>query len=670
MAGLQEAGSKVAAQPEPEPGTDQGNPPASPSAEAEIPDWLAGLKPTVAKGTVEPDQAVLDERENLDASLSSDKEMPDWLSAMKPDNVNEQPKQEPASIIEQDNPPASPSSENEIPDWLMGLHPSGANAANAQPPASSTGNVDAMPDWLAGESGKVEGAPASGVNLDAGLQPEKAPPEEFVPEDLSGKRSPDYPEAAPSGSVSSEPPMGIPAEPVAPKPASDADKPFQPTGPARPLNINDDDMAWLENLAAKQGAKEEELLTRSQSRSDSMPDMTDQESQLPTMRMGEARPTDLDLPPLHIDAEPESEDVGVTSSLPSLELPSEQPLPDDFGVTSSLPSLDFPSAVQGSIPAQESLAPQASAEADDNLPEWLKSLTSGSPPKPEEIPPDVFGEPAGSPDTPPAWLETPPAQSQVPQKPDQTTLRETPASAPVEPLPPEPSGPSQEDDLTITSWLSKLDVEDAVKKARSKSGSTQPASTSPESLPEWLKDLEKTAPQEEASEGLPGSPASQTDLPEWLRAPVNPQSQGPVAPPSPGDMPLDQEIPSWIDEVAPVSRPPAPTTPEEWIPAAEGSASVAELDAEFKIEPPEDALSALEIASTPELIPTPPVTSSPEPVISRVPEQAPVVPPAVSAAPVVPPPDSRRGSRSVTSPTSETRPNWITKRYWHVIARP
>jgi hypothetical protein len=660
MAGLKEAGSNVAAEPELQPGSDQGNPPASPSIEAEIPDWLAGLKPTVVKGTVEPEQAVVDERENLPASLSSDKEMPDWLSAMKPDSASESPKPEPASIIEQDNPPASPSSENEIPDWLMGLNPSASNAANAQPPSSSTGSVDAMPDWLAGEGGKGEAVSAAGVNQDSGLQPEKASPAEFIPEDRSGMQSPVAADVAPLGSVSPEPSVEIPPKPVAPKPAPDADKPFQPTGSARPLNINDDDMAWLENLAAKQGAKEEELFTHSQGRMDSMPDLANQDDQPPMETMDKAVPADLDLPPLHVDAEPESEDVGVTSSLPSLEIPSEEPSTDDSGVTSSLPSLDFPSAVQRSIPTEESQVPQAPAGADDNLPEWLKSLTGGKTPEPEEFLPEVFGESTGSADTPPAWLETPPAPAQSPQKPVQSTPRETPVPSPVQPLPPEPSGPTQEDDLTITSWLSKLDVEDAVRKARSKPGPTQPTGTSPESLPEWLKDLEKTAPQEDASEALPGSPASQADLPEWLRAPVNPPSQGAVTPPSPGDMPLDQEIPSWIDEVAPVTKPPAPTMPEEWIPAAEGSVSRAELDAEFQIDSPEETLSAPETVSTPEPIPTPLVADTPEPTLARVPEQAPAAP-VTPAAPAAPPPTPVTAPAPSPLPSQKPVPTGLPK---------
>jgi tetratricopeptide (TPR) repeat protein len=143
-----------------------------------------------------------------------------------------------------------------------------------------------------------------------------------------------------------------------------------------------------------------------------------------------------------------------------------------------------------------------------------------------------------------------------------------------------PAPESLQDDITITSWLSKKDVEEAVRKSRSKSDEPQPAASVTNDLPDWLKGLEEpVVPQEEEK--------SVETLPEWLRQPAQPTDQIPAGIPTP-DSTAEQELPVWIDEEIPLSVDSIPTTPGEWVPVEEKTTEFAEIgsipEEEFAVE--------------------------------------------------------------------------------------
>jgi tetratricopeptide (TPR) repeat protein len=104
-----------------------------------------------------------------------------------------------------------------------------------------------------------------------------------------------------------------------------------------------------------------------------------------------------------------------------------------------------------------------------------------------------------------------------------------------------PASPEQisEEDISITSWLSKLDADEITGKFPPASASAEQPVEPLEELPDWLKDLEKPVPVSESAQDDEG-----------------------------------QELPTLEDENAPVSEQAAPTIPEEWVPVEKPAESM------------------------------------------------------------------------------------------------
>ncbi len=379
--------------------------------------------------------------------------------------------------------------------------------------------------------------------------------------------------------VTAEPPVSgipVPPEPVdqtpVKSPASTAGtggETFQPTGEVKPLNIEDDALGWLESLAAKQGARPEELLTNPQTRSAEMPDWLRQ---------------------------PGEEPVDVSGSEKQESLPAE--LPEE-------------------TPAQP--VDQPVSGGDDTM-AWLDELAADQGAKPD-IP---LVSPIDDQGTLPDWIQE--ARGDQPVVP-----------APEETLPVTPEPPAVEDDISITTWLSKLDVNEASrKKSEEVTSETQPVAPADE-LPDWLKDIEKPAAPIEA-------PKADNDLPEWLRHPISSLEPEPGAPlPGLDSIPEPEpEAPTWMDENVPVAGETAPTMPGEWLPVdAKAAINPDSLPA---AEPPvaettpvADSLPAAEISqaveTTPVSGPVPTKETAPIPEPMPVEENLPVIEPVSIAKP-------------------------------------
>jgi hypothetical protein len=188
------------------------------------------------------------------------------------------------------------------------------------------------------------------------------------------------------------------------------------------------------------------------------------------------------------------------------------------------------------------------------------------------------------------WVTRPLRQAEA------TPEAPAPEPAPVEPEAPEASNVPSRNDITITSWLTKLDVEEALMKARSTQQAGQPAESSG-SLPDWLKDLDKPTPPGEVA----GAAKPESDLPDWLRQPVKPSGEEKPTP-SPSENAPGTELPSWMEEAVPATQPPAPTAPGEWLPADAG------------LEPDQAQQTEPNIAEVPPAEPVP--EPAPEPIKS------------------------------------------------------
>jgi tetratricopeptide (TPR) repeat protein len=462
----------------------------------------------------------------------------------------------------------------EMPDWLRpaGEQPPASVAPEMPPEPHETLPLEPLPP-LAGESAVQEPGssdellpstfPAEGIvqpiniedDTNAWLESlegaEGAKVEELLtkPENRS-EEIPDWVRSEdnqPSASIAPEPSLGpretLPLEPLPPlaeekvaqKPEPSEELPppsFSAEGTVQPLNIEDDTIAWLESLAAKQGAKEEELLTKPE-RPEEIPDWLRPAGEQPPASVAPEMPPapheTLPLEPLP----PLAAEKIVQTPEPSEELP-----PPLFHIEGTDQPLNVESV---SIAGKDGFA----AEEASKLEELLTSSGERS-----EIPPDRIQE-----------------TTQEPAALDESLSPET----------------SQED-ITITSWLKKQDVMEALGRGKPTPVVPQPETTPSNELPDWLKERTKPAAAEETLK-----PAE--ELPDWLRQPVQPADQGAAAVPT--DKPTSEpEIPAWVDETIPVSEPPAPTTPEEWIPVDEKPAPVPELEptakpASFAVETPE-----------------------------------------------------------------------------------
>jgi hypothetical protein len=215
-----------------------------------------------------------------------------------------------------------------------------------------------------------------------------------------------------------------------------------------------------------------------------------------------------------------------------------------------------------------------------------------------------------------AWLEQLAAEkdekatASSPESKSQLQAEETPAAEPV-------SGSPDEEDVTITSWLSKLDVEETVGKGTAPSAAQAETPADAQELPDWLKDLEQPAAATE-------SPKADEDLPEWLRQPAEPGETKPIpseiesegtseseaAVASEPETPSDLEPPGWLDENAPVAEQTEPTAPEEWVPAEDHAAGPAtEAAAE------ETKAGPVEQAASPEIAPAVPAAAPVRPSV-------------------------------------------------------
>ncbi|MEK6754065.1 MAG: tetratricopeptide repeat protein, partial [Chloroflexota bacterium] len=176
-------------------------PAGEPLVAADLPDWLKAQAPKA-----DPLNPIT--QPIPDVMLQST-DTPDWLSGL--DNA-----QSAASLFESPQPESVPSPD--LPDWLSGL----GSAAASQTESEPSGNV---PDWL--------GAP--------GNEPKTTPPAN-APEPQTEAQPADLPDWLRAAEQKSEP-----APSVESLGASSQEQ--------------DDAVAWLESLAAKHGAKPEELVT-------------------------------------------------------------------------------------------------------------------------------------------------------------------------------------------------------------------------------------------------------------------------------------------------------------------------------------------------------------------------------------------------------------------------
>jgi len=529
------------------------------SISSEQPDWLkAGLSESQPDTSLDVGPTSISSSEAVPAS-SNESDIPDFLrQAGWSESMGRA--EEPSPL---DSSPAGNLTPAIIPDWLKNQMPPEAE----QPPKQAVSSGD-MPDWLGGlgSSESTEAVPGDIPDWlqDLGkeqpeqqaVQPEPAPKNEAS---VSADLTPDW------LSSFSE------TEPEQPEPASDAEP---PKAAPRAVSIEtlgttekeqDDAVAWLEMLAAKHGAKPEELVTDPNARKETPPEWVEQARSI---------------------AESKSE---------------EQPVTPEFGKDETGMWLrDLSEKEPPSLVGEEA----KSSVSDQELPDWLRGLES---PSSEAQPASerVAEEPQPASDVP-DWL------SEIQSKSDVQPVMETPAEQKSD-LPDWLSGIQDESiskqDLTATGapekqdvadWLSGLDQEPPAEKAVSEP-KTEPIPQPRADIPEWLRGLESssvTGIEEQAEKPLEEpavSPLSETEeptpvpptaaeLPEWLRGIDETQQAEELPEPLPQTeepapvAPAAAELPEWLRGVD-------ETQPEEELPEEPAVSSIAKTEEPTPVAP-------------------------------------------------------------------------------------
>ncbi|MFQ5409101.1 MAG: hypothetical protein ACE5FI_11865, partial [Anaerolineales bacterium] len=659
---------------------------AEPSSEepeiepAEIPDWLADKQPAETEPAVEappvpemeaepvekpewlPKSAAEDDDEQAPSPTG---ELPDWLADAEssPDDtiVGWLKDTQPAAAVDQpdwlrtpEEAPSEPATvDDDIPNWLRDAGGESQEAAPAQ-----ASDEPELADWLA----EVEDS--SGQPVVRYGATDADPFSETSDKVDTGDFESTLPAAPASDGEDMEVWVAAGTETHEPEVAADVVEPVETAAaPEPPPTDQDDALAWLEGLAAKQGAREEELITPSEERSEDMPDWVaamaagDGASAVEPAAQAEATESGDDgaatesedardwLQP-QPDATPEPEiDAAALpdwlrqpeSETPTAEVESEADTsPDEAEMSAAtgtapeladedaaLAWLEGLAAKQGAREEELITAPE---KRTDELPAWVSEMAAGVPTN--ELTEDVTEpEPTMTPEVeePVATLpveETPkePAEPLATELPDWLTeprgetgaLSETDGEAPA--LPDwlsEPSAPSAaaESAPAEFAWPGAAPESEAPEPAAAAEFelSSPPAALEPkvevdvhaEETPEMEDEAEPAR-----AEALPGA-ADQTE-------PASEQFEADIA----AVPDIEEPAADQFEVESPVAAAPVPTAPETAVQPA-----TTEMDAAESLEkaPAEEAVAPAPAAQpvTPAVRPARPTKRSPEEVLAR-----------------------------------------------------
>ncbi len=509
------------------------DPQTAPAQSIETPDWLSGLGGAQA----------VESFDSVQPKSTQPIDTPDWLAGLG-DSQTSEPTQ-PGNVPDWlaglgDSQTSEPAQAGNVPDWLSGL-------GEAQPEPAQPADI---PDWIRGVDSQNEPAQpgASIENLGSTAQEQDdavawleslaakhgAKPEELVtdpnkrsetpPEWVSQAQNMDQQASAPQASAPSVESLGSTAQ------------------------EQDDAVAWLESLAAKHGAKPEELVTDPNKRFDKPPEWVSQ-----AQSIGEAQSASA---ALDAEAEQPSQLAPVENALNI----GEQFFAEFENASTAAPT--SPASDETGMwlrdLEEKEKEDEFSADRRSDIPDWLSD---------SQQPQNAGGqfdfteqEPAAQKSDLPNWLsdieEKPPAQNTFASQ-DMT----------------------QND---LSNWLNGLDDEpglpfDAIPTPDSiliASMPAKPANTKKSDLPDWLSDVDSQdeEPEDEWKKSIeqePAAPASKRtedaapvglteNLPDWLQNVDEEESAR-----------VDEDIAPWLHREAfeaKEAQQPKPTLPSDWHP--------------------------------------------------------------------------------------------------------
>jgi tetratricopeptide (TPR) repeat protein len=564
---------------------------------AELPGWLAGMA---------PDQP----------APAEDQARTDWLDSIVSQGPSRQTSSEPMPSSPSENfdkLEAVPANDEDIPDWLKPAPlPEEENLFAAQ-------NNEPLPDWLVSAS-EPQTPPSNEseqpANLDWFAQDQNAAaPAETTAPDFSESATIPYTQEIKPGPVSAfslEKSQTQAAQPPVEQVAPVASEPD--------LNDFDQAMAWLEGLAAKQGAEEETLLTRPDERISTAPGWVTQAAQSEEDETGAPSTPDMGVSttpePVHLaktiqaGADNLSEPAAPTLSdwmetAPSLEnaqpsetepqwisaqdtnVPDQEPFEISPAQPSSQPAeiLD----VQPPVPTAVNLAQTAPIETVstgqteemdmDAAFAWLESLAANQGAEAETL----LVAPGDRQTLAPDWVQQQSAETAAVNQVKLEGGIAAPAFETAQTTVPETSQPGEGvynsqveaeitalasqpgESLTSGQAVDELPAEPAdripewLKSSEEAPVSNEVETTTTQDLPDWLKDTE-SSPQSLPLPTSASSPAPTLQTQELWPAD---NSQAEIRP-----APAEEEVPTWIQglvqpEQAEQPAPQPPQTPQK-----------------------------------------------------------------------------------------------------------
>jgi tetratricopeptide (TPR) repeat protein len=494
---LKQVGDVPAASPKEEPA------PVSQS-QNEIPDFMRQAGWGESTGEFNEAQSTVPDQGEVAPAVQAD--LPDWLKAMAP--TEETPSEE--SVPSTDDSVVFP----DIPELATTIPASSAKTPSpaTNPPKASASEI---PDWMK-KIDQVQGAPTQSIGESASTIPEWM---QNLDQNPTAPVTPSQPVAD-----SSKPAIAT-TQSVPAQPASVGNDPLGALGTS--AQEQDDAMAWLESLAAKHGAKAEELVTDPNARTDVAPDWVDK-----AKAIGETQPV-TPAPAAHQMPDESSLDLtGVwLRNLESsgAETPTAQ---NDQGESKS--SDWFKESA-----ADEPVAETPAANEKESL-DWFNERIANEP---------IEQTPATDSQEPPAWLKE--MENEQPQAKSE-----------------EPSQP-----VDLQAWLAGLDKEELPSPSPA-------ASAADEELPAWLAN----EPQPEATEPTQPEEWHPAESEPQVVESTQPTMDRSVAvePPEPLK-PVKREISIEVEQPQPVKRSAPKAQPKPSKPArkVESGASLEGAQAEM-----------------------------------------------------------------------------------------
>jgi hypothetical protein len=352
----------------------------------------------------------------------------------------------------------------------------------------------------------------------------------------------------------------------------------------------DDSFAWLESLAAKQGASEG-LLTKPEERLEEEPEWVKQAKDI------NAQQTIVSAP----ESEPVAEESATDEApawLKGLDEEQEQPAP--------VPVDETPAWLKGLNEEDEQPEPAA-----DETATWLKGLDQTESASAEAAAEPVLEQPSAVDETP-AWLKGLDEEEKRP-------------------------GPAVDE---TAMWLQSLDQPETV--------SAKPAD---DDMPAWMQNIEQpealaAEPAIPAEESLP---SRESELPSWLSELEKEEAS--ITPPANAE-----DLPAWLrDDTGELIAEPEkiePTRATDWKPVDEPR------QPEIIYSPPLDEPKEPEIVYSPPLeeVPQPEPEKPLPPVSFETPQQEPVAPPVQEQPRPEPRPVRKAPSKPMPAPEPAARP--------------